>query len=81
MQLSRQFALFCSDSALVAHLQPGIHCNTQVLGKAAAQPIASQIVPMHGVILLYGYFSFPSVVKYLSVQPPNFSILPKSSVI
>lgn len=74
--------LIHSDSALLARPQPGICHNPQVLlGKAAAQLIAPQIAPMHGVILLYGYFSLLNVVKFLSVQPPNFSILPKSSVI
>jgi len=61
------------DSALLVHLQPGIHRNPQILlEKAASHPVASQIVPTHGVILLDVYFSFLSVsvgpaIKFLNL--------------
>lgn len=81
MQLSRQFALF-AVTVHCWHIFNLVHILTPkaLLEKAAAQPVASQTVPLRGVTLLYRYFSLLSLVRFLPVQASDFSLLPESSL-
>lgn len=82
MQLSWQLPLF-AVTVHCWHIFNLVHILApKVLwGKAAAQPVSFLIVLVCGVTLLYGYFSFPSLVRFLSVQPSSFSLSSKSSLI